>query len=621
MAFDPAHPMDAVILYHEETADDNKSHAYFYIRMKILTDKGKDRASVEIPYDGASVHIIDIKARTIAPDGTITPFSGKAFDSTIVKGRGVKYLAKTFSLPNVQVGSIIEWKYTRYWDDSVVYAPHWTVQSDLPQKRAKFTFIPLIKTNHWVENARGQVLDQVYYSLVGLPEGTAVKTVADSRMELELKDVPAFEREDFSPPEAVLKMRVNFYYGTSKMGKPAEFWKEEGKYWSKDVEKSVGHVSGAAAAGQAASPSDTTEQKVRKIYDRLQKIKNLTFASEEGSLEEIAGLRGKEKRTLDDVLRTNEGYRDELVHLFVALVRAAGIPAYAMRVADRDEVFFQINVPNRDQLTSEIAIVAIDGKEVFLDPGTPLCPYGLLAWQHTATYGIRQLPDGGTELTQTPSPVYKDAVSKRVGRLALAEDGSLRGKIALAWNGEEALTRRLSGLKTDEAGRKKELEDELRAILPRGSTVQLDSLSGWEDQDKQITAWFKVEVPSFATATGKRMLVPTALFEANSRQPFAQGERKQLVYFIFPFYTLDDVQISLPSGFAIESLPQTQPIRTDFSFYQFKRSASGNQLLFTRDFAMGAFAFRPQDYAELKKLYSGVKIGDSEQVVLTAAAK
>ena len=78
-------------------------------------------------------------------------------------------------------------------------------------KRAKFTFVPMFKQNHYIEDRRGQILDRVYYSLIGLPENTAIKTTANNRMELELKDIPAFEPEDFEPPSDLLKMRVNFY--------------------------------------------------------------------------------------------------------------------------------------------------------------------------------------------------------------------------------------------------------------------------------------------------------------------------------------------------------------------------------------------------------------------------
>jgi hypothetical protein len=89
MTADAAHQGDAIILYHEETADDMTRHRYVYKRLKVLTEKGKDRASVEIPYDAKYVGIADIRARTIAPDGTITPLTGKAFNSTTVWTSGL----------------------------------------------------------------------------------------------------------------------------------------------------------------------------------------------------------------------------------------------------------------------------------------------------------------------------------------------------------------------------------------------------------------------------------------------------------------------------------------------------------------------------------------------------
>ena len=84
-----------------------------------------------------------------------------------------------------------------------------------------------------------------------------------------------------------------------------------------------------------------------------------------------------------------------------------------------------------------------------------------------------------------------------------------------------------------------------------------------EDAEKQLSANFSVEIPSYASAAGKRMLVPTNLFESRTRQPFAQGERKQPVYFNFPYYVMDETQITFPSTFKMEDLAEVQPIRTD----------------------------------------------------------
>ena len=614
-----ANGADAIILYHEETSDDNTRHRNVYMRIKVLSEKGKKRADIEIPYDAAYIGISDVRARTVAPDGTVTPFTGKVFDSTVVKGAGIKFRAKTFTLSNVQVGSIIEWKYTEFWDE-FLRAPHWTVQEDLLQKYAKFAFIPisLKGIGEYIANEHGGVDDRVFYSLLGVPESTAIKTLPSGRMELELNDIPAFQPEPFSPPEDVLKWRVNFYYGTDKMRKPQEFWKEEGKYWSKDVDKFIGHPD-SGVLREIISPSDSPEQKLRKIYAYVQKIKNLNYLHEQGGLEEILQRDSKEKRSVETVLRKQEGYRDEITRTFVGLARAAGLEVYDMRVADRDRVFFQVNIPNRYQLTSELAIAMVNGKEVFLDPGTPYCPYGLLPWRHTSTEGIRQVSGGGAAVAATPPASYKDAISKRVGRLALSPDGSAHGQIAIGWTGVEALEHRLNGFKTDEAGRKKELEDEMRSMLPPGATVEELKATGWDTPEAQLSATFKVDIPSFASSTGKRLLVPSNLFQGAQTQPFAHGERKQPVYFDYPYYAIDDVQISFPAGMKMESLPQNQPLKTDFSFYKVERSTTGNSFSVNRDFAIAGIAFLQKDYPQLKKFFEGVSTGDSESVVLTGA--
>ena len=619
MTADPAHPADAIVLYHEESVDDMTRHSYSYTRVKIFTEKGKDHANVEIPYEASYIGISDIRGRTIAPDGTVTPFTGKAFNNTIIKSHGIKYLAKTFTLPNVQVGSIIEWKYTEFWDEYVRDA-RWVVQNELFQKRAKFSFVPLVKPGHYIEDGRGEILDHVYWLLVGLPDDTKMKTDMNGKMELELKDIPAFQEEDFAPPPAVLKWRVNFYYGTDKMTKPQEFWKNEGKYWLKDVDKFIGHSSAVAAAvNQTVGASDTPEVKARKIYAFVQKIKNLNFTSDQGGLDELLSHESKQKRTLDDVLNKKEGYRDEIARLFAAMAKAAGVPVYLMRVSDRDENIFQPKLPNRFQLTSEIAIVSLNGKDVFVDPGTPFCPFGHLAWQHTSTMGVRQSPEGGTALVDTPGPNYKDAVSKRVGRLVLSEDGSAKGKIGVAWAGEEALVHRLGSLKTDAAGRKKELEDEIKALLPPGAFVQLDASNGWEDGETQLTANFSVEIPSYASSAGKRLMVPKDLFQTHGRTPFAHGERKNPIYFSYPFYSMDETTVTFPGGFKLESISDPQPVQTDFAFYRVQHTATASSITVNRDFAMGGIGFQAKEYPELRKFYSAVTTGDTEPLVLTAA--
>ena len=47
-------------------------------------------------------------------------------------------------------------------------------------------------------------------------------------------------------------------------------------------------------------------------------------------------------------------------------------------------------MPARGARLTDIAVVVVDGKEQFFDPGTRYCPYGHLAWRHTFAEGIRR---------------------------------------------------------------------------------------------------------------------------------------------------------------------------------------------------------------------------------------
>jgi hypothetical protein len=65
----------AIYLYREETVDDNLHFHSFFARIKILTEKGKELATVGVPYPKGKFQITDIKARTIHADGTVIPLS------------------------------------------------------------------------------------------------------------------------------------------------------------------------------------------------------------------------------------------------------------------------------------------------------------------------------------------------------------------------------------------------------------------------------------------------------------------------------------------------------------------------------------------------------------------
>src|SRR5580692_3289291 len=85
MTSDPKAPgAPAVFLYREETTDNRNHYISEYARIKVLTELGKEWATVEVPYAGGGTPPI-ITGRTIHADGAVVPLTGRAEDLLVTK--------------------------------------------------------------------------------------------------------------------------------------------------------------------------------------------------------------------------------------------------------------------------------------------------------------------------------------------------------------------------------------------------------------------------------------------------------------------------------------------------------------------------------------------------------
>ena len=114
------------------TASDSGTDFIHLVRVKIFTERGKERGGkINIPYlSGVSVR--DIAGRTIKPDGTIIELKKDAiFDRELVKAGRLKLKAKSFALPGIEPGAIIEYR----WREVYGYITNYVkmeLQRDIP---------------------------------------------------------------------------------------------------------------------------------------------------------------------------------------------------------------------------------------------------------------------------------------------------------------------------------------------------------------------------------------------------------------------------------------------------------------------------------------------------------
>ncbi len=613
----------AMILYYAVETDNAKATEGYALRIKVLREEGKKYANIEIPYVDKSMQVEGIRARVVGPDGKAAEFGEQIYDREIVKAKKFRMNAKMLTLPNVQVGSIIEYAYSLHYKEKIpdlfrnprqylvlrgftYFAAQWTIQRDLFVRHAHFT----------LQRVKGAEIREHY---VAVPKGTVVQTMSDGNLQLDIDNIPAYEEEGYSLPEENLKMQVALYYAVGFYSNQ-NYWTELGRHRAEQYDAFIGKSKAIEReAARLVAPSDSDESKLRKIYARVQQIRAVSYEGDKTDKEKKQENL-KENKNAEDVLNRGYAYANQINLLFIALARAAKFQAYPVLVASRKNLFFVEDLPNEYQLNAMVVQVRFGSELIYLDPATRFCPYGLLPWEETDTGAVR-VDRSWPALGSTPGSKSTDAVTRLSAELRLMEDGALRGTLDVLYFGQEALSMRLEAINQDDAARRKELEESIRKSLVQGATVNLASSAGWESSDGPLKASFEVEIPNFATRAGRRLILPVGIFHANQSNPFFPARRVHPVYFSYSQETHEEVKLELPPGMQVESLPPAKKADQKAVYYDSSMIKEGNTLRFTRTLRLSGYLFDVQQYPVLKVFYDRVLAGDSEQVTLVTQAE
>jgi len=603
---------DAVYLFHEEVTDDDRHTDTLYYRIKILKPGGAELARVVLnsvlPVSGYDHTLLAFAGRTIHSDGTVIAMSEGTAEQKFT-GAGGKAVQKTYHLPEPEVGSILEYRYTFQLQDHVE-PPTWLLQRKYYVRKAHYEWLP--SSGKLVIHAGGgsdRAVQSIAYTPM-LPPGVQVTKRGSDRTPYELNatDIPALPTEDLMPPVSSFGYRVRFYYLTASSYE--DYWKHMGKGFSDGWDRYA--APGENIRGLVASlvtASDTPEQKLRKLYGAVMKIDNLSTDRDQGAPPTPQPY----PKSADEVLTLSRGDNDEIALLFVAMVRAAGMSAYSMRVSNRDEYIFSRSDPNAGQLDDNIAIVEVNGKELFLDPGTRFCPFGHLFRRHAATTGLRQVK-GGAEIAATPSEPVDGNQVQRVANLSINAEGEATGTLKATFTGTAGINWRQAAA-VDQAAFRKKFKESWGRRLPEGMEVEVSSADKLEQFDEPLTIVATIK-GSIGTVEGGRILAAADLFEARSNQLFQSETRLEPVHFRLPEIVLDAIRINFPESMQVAALPAgaSEKMRRSAS-YEFTSESAANSVTIRRSYAIGQLIYPVSDYPELRSFYSGLQTKDREPIV------
>jgi transglutaminase-like putative cysteine protease len=673
MTSDPKAPgAAAVYLYREEREDDEHHFRTVYARIKVLSEAGKEAATVHVVYHknfvfyatgdnssrmasgtatswsapdpnhagedpridtnatGGHVEIAAIEGRVIHPDGTIVPLTGSPTDLLKLKEGNSQFNEMTFNMPGVEVGSVIEYRYqVRY--DRFQSAPEWQVQQPFFVHQARYQFHPAAQFLPARQVGGGSSGSQDTSAILGphgemdtdirsvnvLPPGAKVQVDGQGYYYCDLTDIPAIPDERFAPPLGAQIYQVNFFYTDTPDAK--DFWQREMSAWMKEVNQyTAPSALTKSTAAEATAGATTPLEKAKKLYALVEKLENTDFV---GNAVPFVTPEHVPTGNVDTVLEKKSGNSEEIALLYFSLLRAAGVESRPQRITSRNRSTFSSQFMDPSQLDTVLIGVTADGKETTLDPGQRLAPFATLHWTHSGAGGVA-MAGGKVEVIITPLQTNKDNTIVRVGNLAVTPQGAVSGTLKVGLTGQEALYLRQLGLRGDPGVAKQTLEKLLAAEVPDGIEAHVDHIANMDDADKQLIAVVPVS-GTLANLTGNHIVLPRLFFETKETDPFpSEASRTLPVDMHYPALEKEQITYDLPAGFALEGTPQDAQLKwEDNAVYGLTSKAEGSSVTTLRVLARGFTLLDAAEYGKLRDFYDKVAATDHQQLVLSPAQR
>jgi len=680
MTADPAAPgADAVYLYREETEDDPHAFRTVYARIKVLTDAGKSAGVIHIdlphtfvfnalgnnssrmiggvgststqstiggpntahwdlpsishagedqPWDTdtyvGKVEIGALEGRVTHADGTVVPLTGKPSELLKVS-KGPRGSETTFTMPGVEVGSIIEYRYqVRY--DRYLTAPDWQLQKPYFIHKEHFLFHPTSQflpqhgtsagvNDSMLKDSHDNVLTDIRFKHV-LPSGKTPVQNAMGDWVLDLTDVPPIAQEPFAPPLNTAAWGVDFFYTYTPDVK--EYWQKQMGYWTGKLNQYISSTSALQnTVIETVSAADPPISKAKKLYDLVQKLQN-TDSSPDGA--PLTGSEWIPRGNVDSVLLNKRGSSNQIAFLYLALVRTAGIKARPVRIASRSLRIFSAQYMDNIQLDTVLVGLKIDDKEILVDPGTRMAPFETLHWAHADAGGVAMNETNKAEIIVTPQQKNTDNSTLRVGTLNVTSQGDISGTVKLAFIGQRAIELRQLGIGSGADAVKSEINQMLAQQLPKSIRASVDHLVYLDDSSHQLLAVIPVSGSVAKDAQGNIEL-PRMFFESQEINPFpAESPRELPVDMNYPAQEQEQITYVLPPGLTLAKTPQDENLRwEENAAYQLRTKIEGGSVTVARILARGFTLLDPKDYVDLRNFYQKVIVADQLPLILSTS--
>ena len=615
---------DAEAIFWEVRLDDSTDDLKRtnYVRVKIFNERGREKFSkVDIPFL-KGLKVKDVAARVIKADGSIVELKKEdIFEREIVKADGIKIKAKSFAVPGIEPGVIIEYRYREVFDDGTAKGMRLPFQRDIPVQSLAYYYKPYNK----------QEPDFQSFNM----RGTKFVKDKDGFYLAERKNIPSFREEPRMPPEDQVRpwmllqgVRLNIVdvnaisisVTIKDPSNPVSFWgavSAERVALTKLMNKPNSDIK--KVAEEVTSSASTPAEKLRKLYEFCQtQIKNVNYDT---TLTDEQRRKLPANKSTSDVLKRKTGSAADITLLFGSMASSLGYETSIAYMGDRSEMFFDPKMTSEFFIHMDAIAVKVGDEWKFYNPGANFLPHGTLPWSDEDVWALL-VGEKGYFWKKTPITLHDKSIAKRIGRFKLSEDGTLEGDVRMEYSGQLGYRYKVNNYDDSADKREESLKEEIKTRLSAAEVSNI-SIENVTDAEKPFVHAFKIRIPNYAQKTGKRLFLQPGFFEYGKNAMFPSATRKYDIYFHYPWSEQDDIEITLPKGFELDSADQPADVGDPQKIASLAINIGVDKdqtlIVYKRQFYFGGGGmtlFPAASYQPLKTLFDTFQKADTHTITL-----
>ncbi len=568
-----------------------------HVRIKILKDKGLDRANVHIKYYSylSEETVKNISAQTYNLDAGGNIVTTKLEKKLIYdKKLNKRWSEIAFTLPEVKVGSVIEYKYTVLGSTN----GQWFFQQSIPVMISRFS----VDFPGEVEMTSIPHCTLPYKSTVERHSGRDVNVYT-------MENIPALRDEAYiSCDEDYLQSIKARLVAITPFGRPrhsfVESWPEVIKNLMEDEDFGVQLKKNIPRTKDL----DSMLNKISSPYQKMTTIHNYVRKNMRwNDVDNIWALEGVKSAWKDKT-----GTSGEINLILVNLLKDAGLKAHPVLVSTLDNGRVNTFVASVYQFNKVMAYVEMDDRAYVLDAVEKYTPSKLIPPDVLATQGLViekiETQEWGWQTLWNPEALYSNAVFINA---EVDKEGQLKGVATVSSSGY-ARVKRMPSLKE---GKKEFVE---KYFSSRNAGFKIDSVEILNEKEDTLPLTQTITFSQETNNSGDYRYFTANLFSGLEKNPFLEDNRFSDVFFGYNQNYSITGNIVIPDDYVLEELPKNLRMimpDTSISFTRLVSAADGVlSFRFMLDFRQPIFSI--EQYPEFKEFYKKLFDLLNEQFVL-----